>query len=100
MQTGIIASGAGTSSTNSCELTRRRGRPTIPTVDSLGSRIRERRRELGLTIDQLSDLCGVDQGTISRIENGNMPNVAFRVLRRIAATLELSLDSLAEGALA
>lgn len=89
-----IASDAGTSSGNSCQLTRGPGRPTLPSVDTIGTKIRAKRGELGLTLGQLSQRCGVDQGTISRIENGKKPDVAFRVLGRVTAALGLDLNEL------
>lgn len=36
---------------------------------ALGKQIRIHRAALGLTLEQLSDLCGVDVGTISALEN-------------------------------
>lgn len=35
-----------------------------------GASIAQRRKDLGLTQQQLADLCGVEQQTISRAENG------------------------------
>lgn len=37
-----------------------------------GASVAERRRALGLTQQQLADLCGIEQQTISKIENGGM----------------------------
>jgi len=37
-----------------------------------GRNVRERRQSLGLSQDQLADLCGVTQSAISKIEGGTM----------------------------
>lgn len=44
---------------------------------------------------QVADLSGVSEGTISRLEAGKMPNVAFDVIRKVARSLDVSLDDLA-----
>ena len=83
-------------SATSCELTRKMGRPTIATMDPIGERLREAREKLGLNMLQASLRCGVDQGTISRLEAGKMPRVAFPVIARVARGLGVSMDELAE----
>jgi transcriptional regulator with XRE-family HTH domain len=46
-----------------------------------------RRQCLGHTQLQLSNLSGVDQGTISRIENGHFVGVSVEAVRKVAAVL-------------
>jgi len=45
---------------------------------------------------QAANRCGVDQGTISRLEAGKMPRVAFPVIAKVARGLGVSMDELAE----
>ena len=42
----------------------------VETLNSLGERLRFRRRELGLTQDELALLSGTNQAVIQKIENG------------------------------
>lgn len=50
-------------------------------------RLREIRKERGLTQVQLAELCGMPQSTISRIESGSTTGVDFETLDRIADAL-------------
>lgn len=69
----------------------------MPTVDPIGTRLRNRRNELGLTMEQVAERAGVDQGTVSRLEAGKMPRVAFGVICKVARrSLGMSLDELAD----
>lgn len=54
-------------------------------------RIREIRRKLKLTQQQLSKLSGVPRETISRIESGNR-NTSFETVRKLADALDYELD--------
>jgi transcriptional regulator with XRE-family HTH domain len=63
---------------------------------ALGTRVRALRRARGLTLAQLSAVCGVSRSMISEIERGGrVPTVL--VLDRIATGLATSLARLAEG---
>ncbi len=66
----------------------------------LGSRIRERRKALGLTQRQLAELVGIDFTYLSKIENDVMPySPSTKALKRFADALkvdELELLQLAE----
>lgn len=85
-------------SENSCELTRNRGRPILPSMDARGRKIRSARTDLGLTMLQASQRCGVDEATISRLEAGKIPNASFNILSRVARGLGMSLDELHDEA--
>lgn len=61
----------------------------------MGQKLRERREELGLTLEQAGKLCGVDGSTLSLLERGKMPNASFLILSKVAKGLGLSLDELA-----
>ena len=58
-----------------------------------GAKIKEIRKQKGLTQKQLGDLCGMADSAIRRYENGNA-NPKIETLKKIASALEVSLDSL------
>lgn len=59
----------------------------------LGSRLRERRNALGLTLAQTAGNAGVSVSHLSAVETGgNVPSLG--ILARIAAALDLSLNEL------
>lgn len=57
----------------------------------IGRRIKELREKRGLEAKKLAELCGVDAGNISRIENGRV-SVGLDVLARIAAALKTKIE--------
>src|SRR5215207_6020095 len=56
---------------------------------ALGQYIRQRRRELGLSLNHLAASTGLHKSFLSRIESGAVRQPATDSLRRIAAALEL-----------
>jgi transcriptional regulator with XRE-family HTH domain len=58
-------------------------------VRTVGSVIRQRRQELGLTTRQLAELTGVAHSSIGRIETGAFAQPSIDKLRRIAGALQL-----------
>jgi len=56
---------------------------------SLGVKLRERRKQEGLTLVELSELTGVDTSYLGRIENGKRFPSAH-ILRKLAVPLEYS----------
>ena len=62
-------------------------------MDMLASRLRARRKSLGLTQRQLAELAGTDQSHISRLEQGRK-GATTAMLHRIAQALGLSLAEL------
>lgn len=59
----------------------------------LGGALRERRKEQGLTLQQLADLCGLSQPFLSQLENGKaMPSLI--ALHQVAAALGTSAQEL------
>ena len=58
-----------------------------------GAKIKEIRKQKGLTQKQLGDLCGMADSAIRRYENGHA-NPKIETLKKIASALEVSLDSL------
>jgi transcriptional regulator with XRE-family HTH domain len=51
-------------------------------------RIRIERKKAGLTQMDLARFAGVNQGTISRLEKGRLPNPSFETLSKIAWALK------------
>ena len=59
----------------------------------LGTRIRERRKERGLTQDELSRLSGVSKPYISQIETGKKgERIGHGVARALAAGLKVNIS--------
>lgn len=61
----------------------------------LGRRLRQVRRRLDLTSQELAEKAGTTRVTISALENTRKPGVSFDVVVRIARELNISLDYLA-----
>ncbi len=59
------------------------------------SRLKELRKEKGLTQIQMQFLTGIDQSDYSKIENGKR-YFTFEQCKRIAIALDTSMDYLAE----
>lgn len=64
----------------------------MQTIIELGRAVAERRRSLGLTQGDLAVRSGVAQGTLSRLERGNMPEFGSRKLLAILAVLGMELQ--------
>ena len=64
------------------------------TLTEIGSRIKKRRRQCGLTQDQLADNLSETATNISKIENGRRPNLSVDLLLSIAEALGVSMDEL------
>lgn len=74
----------------------------MQTIIELGKAVAERRRSLGLTQGDLAVRSGVAQGTLSRLERGNMPEFGSRKLLAILAVLGMELqftETVARGSL-
>lgn len=54
---------------------------------TVGTRIKERRLQLGLTADALADILGKNRSTVYRYENGEIENMPIDVLMPIAEAL-------------
>ncbi len=57
----------------------------------LGQRLKKRRRELGLTQEQLAECCDVSSTYISHIETG-IAKVSLEVLYRVSVALQVTPD--------
>jgi transcriptional regulator with XRE-family HTH domain len=63
----------------------------LATLTKLGNRIRARREELGLTMNQTAEAAGVSRVTVHRIERGT-PSVTMGAYLTVITALSLSLD--------
>lgn len=55
---------------------------------NIGDRIKQRRSELNLTVDELAEKTGKSRATIYRYENGDIENMPTPVLEPLAKALE------------
>ena len=62
----------------------------------LGNRIRQRRKELGWTQEELADNAGIDRSYVGGVERGQR-NLTFTVLCQIASALKIDVAFLATG---
>ena len=74
--------------------------PSVRTARQLGDIIREERKRRNLTQQELANLVGTGQKTISAIENGNEGatlEIAFRLLAVLQLEIALSPRALTPG---
>lgn len=65
-------------------------------MESIGERIKARRKELQLTQTDIFEMCGIRSGALSRIENGtSVPSIIL--FYRIAEVLQCDMDWLMTG---
>ena len=64
------------------------------TLQSLGSFVRQKRRESGESQECFARRIGIDRSYLSRIETGHGHDVSHHVARRIAAELGMTIDEL------
>lgn len=61
---------------------------------NVGKRIRQRRVEIGMTVDELANKIGKNRATIYRYENGDIENLPLPVLEPIAKALGIEPSDL------
>lgn len=54
---------------------------------NIGKRIKQRRKELGMSADKLGEILGKDRSTIYRYEKGDIENLPLDILQPIAMAL-------------
>lgn len=55
---------------------------------TIGERIKQRRKHLGMSAEKLGDLLGKNRATIFRYENGEIENLPIDILEPIAIALQ------------
>ena len=55
---------------------------------TIGDRIRAKRQDLGLSVDELAARLGKNRATVYRYENGNIENLPVGILEPLATALE------------
>lgn len=65
-------------------------------MDSIGERIKNRRKKLGLTQPQIKELTGISSGTMSDIENGKTLPAAPSLIK-LSQVLACSIDWILTG---
>jgi transcriptional regulator with XRE-family HTH domain len=63
-------------------------------AETFGQRIRARRKDLGLTLDQLAEAAGCSKSYIWELENKNPPRPSAEKLSSIATALKTTSDYL------
>lgn len=63
-------------------------------IEAIGKRIKERRIAWGITQTDLAFEANVSQPTLSEIERGQMPNVSFEALLRVAFALNFDISDI------
>ncbi|WP_417627543.1 helix-turn-helix domain-containing protein [Pararhodobacter aggregans] len=71
-------------------------RPKPQTDPNLGTRIRRRRKQLGLTLQQLCDRAGLSPGFLSQVERG-LASPSLGTMAQIADGLDLGLEHFVGG---
>lgn len=61
---------------------------------SVGERIKQRRKELGISADDLGKVLGKDRSTVFRYEKGDIEKLPVDILRPIAAALHTTPEYL------
>ena len=64
--------------------------------ETLGAVIRQRRKELGMTQEELGDQSGINQSQVSHLERGSIRMPSLELLRRLADALNLPAGYLLE----
>lgn len=63
-------------------------------MSALSSILKQRRKELGLTLSQIADAVGVTEATVQRWESGNIKSVRHEKITRLAEVLNTTPASL------
>jgi transcriptional regulator with XRE-family HTH domain len=60
-------------------------------LSAIGEAVRKRRKELGLSQQELAELANVARNRIAPLENDRLPEIGFRTLTKILHALGLDL---------
>jgi transcriptional regulator with XRE-family HTH domain len=61
---------------------------------TIGERIKERRKELGMSVDELAEILGKNRATVYRYESDDIENLSITVLDPLAKALKTSPEHL------
>ncbi len=61
-------------------------------LQELGLTVRKERQRIGLSMQALAEMAGVDRTTLSRLENQRLPEMGFAKLARVLGVLELEFS--------
>ena len=67
-------------------------------LDEIGATIRQRREELGLSVEQLSAFGDMETGTLLELENGALLDIGYNQLAILLQLLSFSFESLGMAA--
>ncbi|HJF53832.1 MAG TPA: helix-turn-helix transcriptional regulator [Limosilactobacillus coleohominis] len=87
----IIISSLQYSGTNEYEMR------TNTLMDNVGFNIAERRRELKITQEELSNRADISTNYVSRLERGEVQHIRAETLAKIAEALDTTMDALFNG---
>ncbi|MFC6176962.1 helix-turn-helix domain-containing protein [Companilactobacillus huachuanensis] len=63
-------------------------------INEIGKIIRDKRKSLGLTIEQLAEKADVSESLVSQLERGVNSNISINKLERISTAMNLKLSDL------
>lgn len=66
-------------------------------MDNVGFNIAERRRELKITQEELSNRADISTNYVSRLERGEVQHIRAETLAKIAEALDTTMDALFNG---
>ena len=66
-------------------------------MSELSSVLKQRRKELGLTLAQIADAMGVAEATVQRWESGNIKSIRHEKIGKLAEILMVSPSALMAG---
>jgi transcriptional regulator with XRE-family HTH domain len=69
----------------------------VPLLVGFGAKVRERRKERGLTQAQVAESAGIAVETVSRIEGGRLASLSLVLASRVATTLGSTIQTLLAG---
>ena len=63
-------------------------------LDEIAIRIKNRRKELGLSLQDVSNISGISRSTLQRYETGGIQNIPIQKLSALAKSLEMTEEQL------
>lgn len=61
-------------------------------LDSIAERIKQRRQELGLSLQNIADATGISRSTLQRYETGGIKNIPIKRLKGLASALKTNSE--------